>query len=126
MGSKNNEKTIFGLASNFDENNETRTEFKTNKLVFKRASDVGNFHAGFTGSFTYGESGIPPTIQSIGAGLVETLKDTSRLNLHDLQEQIGNSSHPPGGQPGPSYGDEFDDYIYNNMGMQRAEQEKSD
>ena len=69
---KNNENTIFGLAWEYDENyNESITNKKKEKYTqfdwgtnytFGNAADIGNYHAGYTGKYLYGGSGLPDNI----------------------------------------------------------------
>jgi len=124
---KANKETIFGLAwsettkqqkSNPDAKH---TSFKTKGFTFQDASDVGNYNAGYTGSWTYNGTGINPMIQMLGAGAVETLKDFSNGEIHNGFKQLGQLLGTP---PLPPFGDEIDDFFWNTSGMAKARKEQ--
>jgi len=107
---KNNKNTIFGIAWAFDEasgkkaKNGKETTFKYGSLKMN-AADVGNYHAGYTGSFAEIGSGL----QKLGAGVVELLKNGDYGNLLNPATYL---SAP--------YGDNPVDYTYNSLGIDQG------
>jgi hypothetical protein len=113
---KANEKTIFGVAWTFDKNSEVKTAFTFNynntlKLEFANAADVGNFHAGYTGTY----ANISVTSQRLFAGVGEKLKNASK---GDGKNFWGNS------WLSPPFMDRKPDYFWNKMGMVAADYDK--
>ncbi len=110
---KNNKSTIFGVAWDFDKSSgKDHTNFLFGDLS-GNAADFGNHHAGYTATML----GIPETMQFIGAGVVEQLKQKNYYNFNP------NSSYPGTGPSiflSPPYGDRQRDYDYNKMGMKDA------
>ena len=99
--------TIFGIAWKFDESNGNgqHTAFDYNGKTFSNAADVGNYHAGYTGTF----AGIPFRLQFSGAGAAELLKNGQGSRL--LTPNIWFES---------PYGDNPLDYKWNRLGMNDA------
>ncbi len=109
---KNNQATIFGVAWHYDlstqsERRGDRTDFTTAKLRFSSAADVGNFHAGYTGT----HAGIPVALQWLGAGVVEKIKNVGE---GDWKSFFGNK------MDGIPFGDKMADWLYNTIGMGQA------
>ncbi|WP_197043886.1 RHS repeat-associated core domain-containing protein [Aureispira sp. CCB-QB1] len=116
---KANCSTIWGVAWAYDENDWSgtgkKTQFVTPKLTFEDASDFGNYHAGFTGSMT----GIPTSIQTIGAGLIEQYKDLKAGEIMQMIDQYTQNWNFYLGEP-PAFMDEVDDHYWNTQGMSDA------
>ena len=72
---KNNKETIFGLAWELD----NKTAFSFGKYKGMTASDVGNYHYGYIGRFTYEGKGISPFRLMFGAGAAEVLKNVGSM-----------------------------------------------
>lgn len=108
---KGNKKTIFGLAWQFDKdalkNNPfvSHTSFRFNNHFFSSASDVGNYHAGYTGTYC----GINYEFQFQGAGFFERLKNWKNLSILNI---FAYANAP--------YGDKQIDYDWNRQGMTDA------
>jgi len=123
---KNNRNTIFGLAWQKDEEKNktkkninksfTQFSFKNYKL---NAADIGNYNAGYTGKFTYGEKGMPNILLWYGAGAAETLKDFKDIKLMDFAKQLKQMIYFQ-----PPFGDEVDDFLWNTKGMYDAKKIK--
>jgi len=124
---KANKNTIFGLAWSETLKKQKinpdakHTSFRTEGFTFQDASDVGNYNAGFTGSWTYNGGGIYPVLQVVGAGFVETLKDFSNGDFHDAFNQTNQLFGMP---PLPPFGDEVDDFFWNTFGMSSSLKEQ--
>jgi hypothetical protein len=71
---KDNTKTIWGVAWQYDDKNGSNTTFSFDSHTNMNAADVGNYHAGFTGRFV-GVVGLPKYLLCKGAGFAETLKE---------------------------------------------------
>ena len=105
--------TIFGVAWEFDHEKEnsgnSKTKFSTENYLFLSAADVGNYHAGYTGSSV----GISMTLQKFGAGAAEQVKLkgfwTALCPAHWGSFFNG------------SLGDAEKDYKWNTQGMKDAE-----
>ncbi len=110
---KNNKKTIWGVAWDYDAKNKTTTSFKTPFLLFEDASDFGNYHAGFTGSMF----GIPIPIQKIGAGFVEQMKDVKSGDWAQVWAQYWQMAKF---WEDNAFMDEKDDHRWNTQGMSDA------
>ncbi len=118
---KNNEKTIFGVAWAFDEDNkaktgsETKTSFTDDVLqghpTWASAADFGNFNAGYTGIYAK----VPILRQYKWAGAGELLKGhpDAANRLNQWMQNIA------------PYGDNLRDYHFNTFGMQSAFKEMS-
>jgi hypothetical protein len=110
---KNNTKTIFGVAWAADHANEKLGDLNS-KTTFSygnqnmNAADVGNFNAGYTG--TYANIGIG--LQWLGAGVVEMNKNGEYGKMFSMSTY--NS---------PPYGDAVMDFMYNTQGMIQARSE---
>jgi len=104
---KNNESTIFGVAWQFDESSAAggHTSFTNGSTTFSSAADVGNYHAGYTGTY----AGINYEAQWMGAGVAEMLKNG----------QYGKMLNPATYKSAP-YGDNPIDYKWNTNGMTDA------
>ncbi|HET9055204.1 MAG TPA: RHS repeat-associated core domain-containing protein, partial [Chitinophagaceae bacterium] len=104
---KNNESTIFGVAWQFDESSPGggHTSFTNGSTTFSSAADVGNYHAGYTGTF----AGINYDAQWVGAGVAEMLK----------KGEYGKIVNPATYYSAP-YGDNPVDYKWNTQGMTDA------
>ncbi len=113
---KNNEKTIFGIAWAFDEDNkaktgsETKTSFTDDVLqgnpTWANAADFGNFNAGYTGIYAK----VPILRQYKWAGTGELLKGHPDA-ANRLDQWMQNRA---------PYGDNPRDYYFNTFGMQAA------
>lgn len=109
---KNNENTIFGVAWNFDKEalkndpNAKHTSFTDGSLSFSSSADVGNYHAGYTGTY----SGINYDFQWLGAGWAEQTKNHG-LILGTIATLL---------YPVRPHGDNPTDYHYNTLGMTDA------
>lgn len=115
---KNNKGTIWGAAWAYDHSsegkkNEQKTQFQLEGEVFGNAADVGNFHAGYTGTY----AGVPMLLQSIGAGGVEVLKNVKEGRWNELKKNWFASRWLP------TWGDSPRDWAYNRKGMKQAAQE---
>ncbi len=143
--------TIFGYAWASNEKEKLSDEEKTKfvwkgKNVFNNAADVGNYHAGYVGKFTYFGYGIPDNILFLGAGAAETAKDAlnyynngSKNNLkslifHGTSLGIASAGFVLFSQSNiflgliipvlPPAGDREIDYKYNKQGMEDAKKSK--
>jgi hypothetical protein len=110
---KANTNTIWGLAWAYDRaynggQGLNFTKFTASNVNFADASDVGNYHAGFTGTIT----GVPMSLQIMGAGGVEMGKDLLGGKIGEAYDQWFTRPF--------TYGDEKDDAQYNKMGMADA------
>ena len=127
---KANKKTIFGVAWGLRKTG--NTNFNSGSILFKDASDIGNYNAGYTGT----KAGVPVIMQlylagmgetakdflsegNYGAGLAETAKDFSKGRFSATGTQLFNMQYGL-----PPYGDETDDFIWNTRGMIDAENNK--
>lgn len=111
---KYNENTIWGVAWRFDEDHSAETLFKFERYLMN-AADVGNFHYGIAGKYTYQGRGMPNILLETAAGLAEIWKnngDCYHLNL----QQLTSLTRPYGDRP-------FDNY-WIREGMKYAEQSK--
>jgi RHS repeat-associated protein len=104
---KDNNSTIFGVAWQFDENSSGggHTSFTDGSTTYSSAADVGNYHAGYTGT----NAGINYEAQWMGAGVAEMLKNG----------QYGKMLNPAT-YYSPPYGDNPVDYKWNTQGMTDA------
>jgi RHS repeat-associated protein len=104
---KDNNNTIFGVAWQFDENSSGggHTSFTDGGTTFSSAADVGNYHAGYTGTY----AGINYDAQWMGAGMAEMLKNG------DYGKMLN-----PGTYYSAPYGDNPVDYKWNTQGMTDA------
>ena len=111
---KDNNKTIFGVAWEFDKNankgnlNGSHTTFTYGNIEFSSAADVGNFHAGYTGTY----ADISYKSQWIGAGAAEEIKKSEFIKLFNPFHLIM-----------APYGDDYTDYKWNTRGMTQAAKE---
>ena len=109
--------TIFGTVWHFDAqqtnaNAETpHTSFIYSSWIFSSSADFGNFHAGYTGTYT----GIPASWQWRGAGIAEMLKNKQYPLLFNPYTYLF--------EP---YGDALADKIWNTRGMKQASKEIQD
>ena len=110
---KNNTKTIWGVAWQFDKKNKTNTLFDCALFHGANAADVGNFHAGYTGI----KSEIPPYMLFKGAGAAETVKSFKNVKLFDGFVRLNAFLAPFNIKSG----DRRQDYNFNLMGMQCAD-----
>jgi RHS repeat-associated protein len=106
---KENKSTVFGVAWNFDKGKTSKTAFSYGDVKFANAADVGNFHAGYTGTY----AGVGFDEQWAGAGLAEMLKNG----------EYGKAANPFTYMIAP-HGDNPTDYIWNTLGMTTAASEK--
>jgi len=83
----------------------THTSFSFGSTEFTSAADVGNYHAGYTGTY----AGINYEAQWQGAGIVEILKNKTYGQLLNPMTYLG-----------APYGDNPVDYKYNTQGMTDA------
>ncbi|MHA4811761.1 polymorphic toxin type 44 domain-containing protein [Flavitalea flava] len=103
--------TIFGVAWKFDldakkaDPNAANTSFTYGAYKFSSAADVGNYHAGYTGTY----AGVDYDAQWKGAGIAEILKNKKYLQLIN-----------PSTFASPPYGDNPIDYKWNTQGMTDA------
>src|SRR5207249_9911366 len=80
---KDNDNTIFGVAWQYDKDAlksnpyASHTSFTNGTSSFTSAADVGNYHAGYTGTY----AGISYQMQWNEAGLVEILKNKEYWKL---------------------------------------------
>ena len=111
---KDNSKTIFGVAWAFDKEaiksnpDAQKTSFSFGNTDFKNAADVGNYHAGYTGTY----AGISYNAQWKGAGMAEMLKNREFGKMLDPKTQLI-----------APYGDKLTDYKWNTRGMDAAARE---
>lgn len=107
---KDNNCTIFGVAWAFDHDitngryGKIKTMFVANGVT-GNAADIGNHHAGYTGT----KAGIPNYIQFLGAWTIEKLK----LEVYGPLFNPLNYFIEP-------YNDRYVDYQYNKLGMFHA------
>jgi RHS repeat-associated protein len=114
---KANSLTIFGAAWQFEQDSKhgdvngigNKTSFSYNGMSFRDAADVGNYHAGFTGTY----AGVSYRSQWAGAGLAEQLKNHSLGAINPL-----NYAMPP-------HGDAPMDYFWNTKGMTDAANQRN-
>ncbi len=102
---KDNNSTIFGVAWQFDVGKTSKTSFSDGDIKFGNAADVGNYHAGYTGTYC----GINYEMQWMGAGIAEMLKNG----------EYGKMLNPATYYSAP-YGDAPADYQWNTQGMTDA------
>jgi RHS repeat-associated protein len=104
---KDNPWSIFGVAWDFDQKNPKggHTKFTFGNYNFSSAADVGNYHAGYTGTY----AGIDYDWQWKGAGAAEMIKNG----------QWGKFLNPFT-YSSPPYGDNATDYMWNTKGMDDA------
>jgi hypothetical protein len=120
---KQNKKTIFGKVWEYDESHKKdgseKTKFKYFGMTFSNSADVGNYHAGFTGKFTYDGKGMNFYLLSYGAGLAETFKTTINFEIFKSLNQLKSmkSFMPP-------FGDNPTDFYWNVKGMSDSEKSK--
>ena len=112
---KNNEKTIWGVAWEYDNTNGTQTTFSCNRFSNASAADVGNYHAGYTGIM----AGIGKYMLCKGAGLAETVKSFRNWRIFDGLYRANSLLTPLNLRSG----DRKRDYIFNTMGMGDAKKE---
>jgi hypothetical protein len=79
---KANVGTIWGVAWKFDGDDEKKTMF-TFGIYNMDAADVGNFHYGIAGKFTYQGLGMTDLVLEKGAGAAEIAKNVSEKNYRD-------------------------------------------
>ena len=113
---KNNTNTIWGVAWEYDKNNETQTFFSCSRFSGANAADVGNYHAGYTGVF----ADIPNYILWKGAGAAETFKSFKGGNIGDGLKRAFSLINPINF----TSGDRNRDFFYNTIGMDAAMKEK--
>jgi len=121
---KNNKNTIFGVAWAYDGDNGSKTTFSFGSYTNMSAADVGNYHAGYTGRYTYNGEGMSYNLLWRGAGAAETAKSITEFRLLDAVRQtfeiFGNGIVPSL----PPYGDRVPDFIWNTAGMIDADKNK--
>ena len=121
---KSNKETIFGVAWSYDKRNDTKTKFDMGEYSGLSAADIGNYHAGYTGRYTYGGRGMSPGLLWLGAGAAESWKSMSEGRVLDFLDQatqmFGTGMLPPR----PPYGDRVPDFIWNTQGMIDADRRK--
>ena len=122
---KANENTIFGRAWAYDTKNKTNTTFSFGNYSGMNAADVGNYHAGYTGRFTYYGAGMPYDLLQWGAGAAETFKSVTEGRFNDAGVQ-SIMLFGVGGVVGPfkPYGDRPRDFQLNTQGMIDADNDK--
>jgi RHS repeat-associated protein len=121
---KNNKGTIFGVAWAFDNVYKTETTFKFGDYKGLNAADVGNYHAGFTGRYTYGGVGMSHVLLEYAAGAAETAKSFTQGRYSDMFQQLPELLGTPFSNPKAPYGDRLFDYKYNTQGMKDADKRK--
>jgi hypothetical protein len=99
---KGAEPTIFGVAWKFDldakvaDPQASNTSFTYGTYQFSSAADIGNYHAGYTGTY----AGVDYDAQWYGAGVAEMLNPLTYIS--------------------PPYGDNPVDYKWSTLGMTDA------
>jgi hypothetical protein len=119
---KNNEETIFGVAWKFDAEKSKaagkellHTDFKMGETVFDDAAAVGNYHAGYTGTF----ANVSRKAQLRWAGLGEAAK--VNLGIGRTLERLAEIFIGFG-----NYGDNMADFYWNHQGMNAATEKKKE
>jgi RHS repeat-associated protein len=108
---KDNKSTIFGVAWAFDLNalktnpNARNTSFSFGENDFSSSADVGNYHAGYTGTY----AGISYSSQWLGAGVFEQIKNKDAMGLINPWVHLL-----------APHGDASADYQWNTKGMTDA------
>jgi len=122
---KANESTIFGRAWAYDAENKTNTTFSFGNYSGMNAADIGNYHAGYTGRFTYYGTGMSYDLLQWGAGAAETFKSVTEGRFNDAGIQ-SIMLFGAGGIVGPfkPYGDRPRDFQLNTQGMIDADKDK--
>ena len=119
---KANKETIWGIAWDRDlkAGDGRYTMFSSPYYLFEDASDFGNYHAGITGTNT----GVPTSLQKIGAGLFEQMKDLDNgdfIQVIEQYESMGDGFWPWNwGSVPNTFMDEKDDFFFNTSGMADA------
>jgi len=116
---KNNTNTIFGVAWKHDDDNKTETKFEFGANQNMTAADVGNYHAGYAGRYTYEGEGMSYFTLWYGAGAAELAKSISEGRFLDANQQIWEMKHAV-----PPYGDRKTDFKWNTRGMVGADANK--
>ncbi len=115
---KNNTSTIWGIAWRFDATNSRKTQFIYGNYSMN-AADVGNYHAGYVGRYTYFGFGMPYNLLFEGAGLAEMAKSISKGWFAKLLIQ-----YPSYYYSFSPFGDNIIDYEWNKKGMEDADKSK--
>jgi RHS repeat-associated protein len=79
---KANTSTIWGVAWKFDGESKHKTMF-TFREYSMTAADVGNFHYGIAGKYTYQGAGMPDIVLETGAGAAEIGKNVRENNYSE-------------------------------------------
>ncbi len=120
---KDSENTIFGIAWDYDQANQEKnpTALNTNFIYTNfgqggmfNSADVGNYNAGYTGTHV----GIPMSLQRIGAGHVEQMKQNFNRTMWDpiyYTKKVLLDKY---------WGDRPRDHYFNTEGMKDAQKEK--
>lgn len=115
---KDNLRTIFEVAWLYDRTNKATINFEFKDVSLDgafNAADVGNSHAGYTGSSV----GIPRILQFLGAGMVETVKQAG--SLPEQERQIAEDLIlRPGVYYWYPFGDANRDFYFDKLGMKHA------
>jgi RHS repeat-associated protein len=117
---KGNINTIWGLAWSYHlTDNSTQTSFSSKNYLFNTAADFGNYHAGFTGSMV----GVPTSLQEIGAGGYEQLKNLTSFELLNFITRSAESNwlaSPFNWNEPQTFMDNSVDHFWNSTGMADA------
>lgn len=110
------EGSIFGYAWNYDIGKEDKTKFSFSGYSGMTAADIGNYHFGYVGRYTYGGKGMSKYILWKGAGFAETQKEFNEgskfkgiFRAADLLNPMSITS-----------GDRVKDFRYSTKGMNDA------
>ena len=129
---KNNKETIFGIAWDYDKENDDKNGMFTkflwgNHYTFSSAADVGNFHAGYVGKYAGGFPGFSDNTLLMGAGFAEGMKhygnsDNLLATSSALRLATGISSSVFSGNGNVVFagGDNYVDNYWNKEGMNYA------
>jgi hypothetical protein len=102
---KANTSTIRGLAWKFDGSNTNKTMFTFGDYSMT-AADVGNFHYGYTGIYTYKGSGMSDLLLETGAGAAEIAKNMGEGKYSEATKgylQLETFTRPYGDRPIDNY-----------------------
>ncbi len=105
--------------SDEDHKKQSKNKFEYLGRTFFNSADVGNYHAGYTGKFTYKGNGMPTSLLLYGAGGAETFKTISQGQIIKSMLQILEMNYKI-----PPFGYNPTDYYWNLRGMIDAEKYK--
>ncbi len=117
---KTNLNTIWGVAWQYDQKNNTTTTFSFNEYTGMTAADVGNFHYGFTGKCAMMGFGFTDSMLEKQAGKAEIAKNIRQGNYSEAEKgmvQLNSNLRP--------YGDRVIDNKYIRAGIKEAKSVKS-